>query len=250
VIRPAAVFFDIGDTLVHRPRVGPGRRLAGALGLGGDEARTITRMLFREPFASPAALVARLGAEFGLPASIRATVEDVWAAQESEPVELDGATACVAAVRDAGARVGVISNIWAPYETGFRRACPAIVPLVESWHLSYRLGAAKPDAAVFRAALRDVGVEPTAAVMVGDSVDKDIVPAVALGMRAVWIPHVPDDEDPGANAGDLGGRPAAADAVRASLPAGAIRAGDLHAARAALVAMLGTDERIGVDRRP
>ena len=49
-------------------------------------------------------------------------IGQIWYAQETEPVEVDGATACVAAVRECGARVGVVSNIWAPYEAGFRRA--------------------------------------------------------------------------------------------------------------------------------
>jgi HAD superfamily hydrolase (TIGR01549 family) len=239
--RIAAVFFDIGETLVHRPVVGPGRRLAAELGLGRDEARTITRMLFREAFVSPRALAARLRATFGDIERIEETVTNIWRAQESEPVELDGATACVAAARAAGARIGIISNIWAPYEHGFRRACPAIVPLVDSWHLSYRSGTAKPDRALFDQALRALDVAPGAAVMVGDSLDKDVRPAVELGMRAVWIPH---DADENGDAASLGEAPSAA------LPSEAFTARDLHEARVTLTALLGSDGGIGIDRRP
>jgi len=182
-----AVLFDIGDTLVERPTVGPGHRLAAALGLSREAARTITRLLFSQGFAGREDLARRLQRDLGLARPPLAEVEELWRAQESEPCEIPGATACVAAARAAGARIAVVSNIWAPYETGFRRACPSIVPLIESWHLSYREGAVKPDPALFRAALAALDVAPRCAVMVGDSLEKDVLPAVELGMRAVWL---------------------------------------------------------------
>jgi putative hydrolase of the HAD superfamily len=252
-----AVLFDIGDTLVHRPTVGPARRIAEALGLSHEQGRTIGSWIFREPFASPAALAARLREAFDLrsasgsssasPAAdapntrgavsvphmadasdaIEAAVTAIWEAQQSEPVELEGATACVAAARERGARVAVVSNIWAPYEAGFRRACPAIVPLVESWHMSYRAGIAKPDLALFRAALHALDVAPEDAVMIGDNLDKDVRPALALGMRAIWIPAGEGAE----GASDL--LATAADAVP-----DAIVVRDLHGARARLLALL------------
>jgi FMN phosphatase YigB (HAD superfamily) len=217
-----AVLFDVGDTLVHRPTVGPGRRLAEALGLPAEQARAITRLVFRERFDGPAALAARLRRELGLAGAIDDTVAAIWRAQEEEPVEVPGAVACVTAARAAGARIGVVSNIWLPYLRGFRRACPAIVPLVESWHLSFEAGVAKPDPALFQAALAALEVRPEEAVMVGDSLEKDVLPAVTLGMRAIWV--VP-----------AGG--SAAEAAPA-VPAGATVVADLAAARALLVAAL------------
>ena len=187
-----AALFDIGDTLVERPAIGPGHRLASALGLPPETARAITRLLFSQSFAGPADLASRLRHELALTRSPLPEVEELWRAQESEPCEIPGATACVRAVREAGARIAVVSNIWAPYETGFRRACPSIVPLIDSWHLSYRGGAVKPDLTLFRAALAALDVSPRCAVMVGDSLDKDVVPAVELGMRAVWLRRVDD----------------------------------------------------------
>ena len=224
----SAVLFDIGDTLVRRPDVGPGRRIADALGLGRDEARTITDWLFREPFASPRALAERLCETFGLPERIAEPIGEIWYAQETEPVEVDGATACVAAVRDCGAHVGVVSNIWAPYEAGFRRACPKIVPLVETWQLSYCAGVAKPDPTLFRAALNALDVAPAATIMVGDSLEKDVRPALALGMHAIWVtPHT--ETTPELDARHDAVRDAA-DRVRV--------VADLHAARTAILRFL------------
>jgi len=231
-----AVLFDIGDTLVRRPEVGPGRRIADALGLGRDEARVIGGWLFREAFASPRALAERLRDAFGLPEHIDEPIAAIWEAQETEPIEVDGATACVAAVRERGAGVGVVSNIWAPYETGFRRACPGIVPLVETWQLSYRAGVAKPDPALFRAALDALGVAPANATMIGDSLEKDVRPALALGMRAIWVaPHTTAAPLPPA-AGDV--TAAARDAFRDEDAARVLRVDDLHAARTALARFL------------
>jgi phosphoserine phosphatase len=51
--------------------------------------------------------------------------------------------------------------------------------------VSADVGAAKPDASVFRHALTELGA--TRAVMVGDSVDKDIRGALTAGLGAVWL---------------------------------------------------------------
>jgi FMN phosphatase YigB (HAD superfamily) len=217
--RRAAVLFDLGDTLVRRPEIGPGTRIAEALGAPRETARAINRILFREPFAAPAPLAARLRDALALAGPVEEVVTAIWLAQEHEPVEVAGATALVAAARDAGARIGVVSNIWAPYEAGVRRACPALVPLVESWHLSYRAGTAKPEPGLFQAALAALDVPAGRALMVGDDRAKDVAPALALGMRAVWVDARGDG---------------------AEVPAGCVRVGDLVAARAAVLTALRT----------
>jgi len=47
------------------------------------------------------------------------------------------------------------------------------------------LGVGKPDAAVFRRALALVGADD--GVMIGDSVERDVDGALALGLRALWM---------------------------------------------------------------
>jgi len=213
-----AVFFDVGDTLVERPTVGPGRRLAEALGRPPEDATRLTRLLFTERFADPAALAERLAAELGLAAPPTETVAALWAAQETEPVEVSGARDLVTAVRMTGAHVAIVSNIWVAYAAGFRRACPEIAAAVDSWHLSFEAGVAKPAPVLFEAALAAAGVEPAAAIMVGDNAEKDVVPARALGMHAVWVR--------GRQGPDV------------APPAGALVASDLRMARALVIAAL------------
>jgi putative hydrolase of the HAD superfamily len=63
--------------------------------------------------------------------------------------------------------------------------------------VSADVGVAKPDASVFRRALDEAGAER--AVMVGDSVEKDVRGALAAGLGAVWLNRAgrprPDDLD-------------------------------------------------------
>lgn len=48
-------------------------------------------------------------------------------------------------------------------------------------------GAAKPDPRIFQIAIDRANCKPEEAVMVGDRIDNDILPANKLGMMTVWI---------------------------------------------------------------
>lgn len=52
---------------------------------------------------------------------------------------------------------------------------------------SAEAGCAKPDLRIFQMALQKAKCEPNEAVMVGDRLDNDIVPAKELGMKTVWV---------------------------------------------------------------
>ena len=62
-----------------------------------------------------------------------------------------------------------------------------LIDLVDDVVTSAATGAAKPDPAIFRRALELAGAEPAEAVHVGDSLDKDIEGARAVGIRAIFI---------------------------------------------------------------
>ena len=48
-------------------------------------------------------------------------------------------------------------------------------------------GVAKPDLRIFQIALDRANCKPEEAIMVGDRIDNDIVPANKIGMKTVWI---------------------------------------------------------------
>jgi len=52
---------------------------------------------------------------------------------------------------------------------------------------SAEAGCAKPDLRIFQMALQKAKCEPNEAVMVGDRLDNDIVPAKELGIKTVWV---------------------------------------------------------------
>ena len=62
--------------------------------------------------------------------------------------------------------------------------------------VSADLGTAKPDALVFEHALAELGVGRDRAVMVGDSIRKDVDGALAAGLGAVWLNRAGDPAPP------------------------------------------------------
>lgn len=52
---------------------------------------------------------------------------------------------------------------------------------------SAEIGYSKPDLKVFNIALERADCKPYEAVMIGDRIDNDIIPAKQLGMKTVWV---------------------------------------------------------------
>lgn len=49
------------------------------------------------------------------------------------------------------------------------------------------VGVRKPDSGIFRLGVKALGLEPQETVMIGDSLDKDIIPAQAIGCHTILI---------------------------------------------------------------
>ena len=88
--------------------------------------------------------------------------------------------------------------------------------------VSAELGIGKPDRRIFEAALRAIGAAAGDAVMVGDSIERDIVGARGAGLRTIWIDrdHQAPDRSALADARitELGELPAALNAVEDPAP--------------------------------
>lgn len=99
------------------------------------------------------------------------------------------------ALRERGIRTGLLSNTHWPrawHERWLER--DGVLDLIDVRVYTSDLEHTKPHPEAFRAVLGALGVEPAAAVFVGDRPVDDISGAKALGMRAVHIPgsDVPD----------------------------------------------------------
>ena len=102
-------------------------------------------------------------------------------------------------------RLGIVSNFYGNLATVLDEA--GLSGLFDVVIDSNRVGIRKPDPRIFELALSRMGIPGTEAVFVGDSFDRDMVPAMKMGMKAVWL----KGEDKGTDAG------ASPDAVHAAI---------------------------------
>jgi putative hydrolase of the HAD superfamily len=88
-------------------------------------------------------------------------------------------------LRAGGARLAVVSNWDVSLHDVLERT--HLRGLVDAVVISAELGAAKPDPAIFRAALERLGATAAEAMHVGDSVEADVAGARAAGLEAVLV---------------------------------------------------------------
>ena len=93
------------------------------------------------------------------------------------------AEACLKILREYY-HIGVIAN--QALGTAKRLENLGIGKYIELMVASAEEGVAKPDPEIFHRALQRVGCKPEEAVMVGDRLDNDILPAKQLGMKTIW----------------------------------------------------------------
>ena len=94
------------------------------------------------------------------------------------------------ALREAGMRVGVLSNTLWPrwhHEAVFSR--DGLAPFIDAAVYSSEIPVAKPHAEAFLAAVQAVGSVVSRTVFVGDRPWDDVHGAQEVGMRAILIPH-------------------------------------------------------------
>lgn len=100
-------------------------------------------------------------------------------------VVFDDVEPALAALSERGLRLGVISNFDSRLFDLLRAL--KLDACFDSVHISARVGAAKPDPMIFRAALDHHSVESHQAMHVGDSWREDVEGAVAAGINAVLL---------------------------------------------------------------
>ena len=86
-------------------------------------------------------------------------------------------------------RLGIVSNFYGNLEAVCRSS--GLAPLFAVMADSRRVGAEKPDPAIFRAALEALHAAPETTVLVGNSLRRDCEGARRAGMGFVWI--APED---------------------------------------------------------
>jgi len=104
----------------------------------------------------------------------------------------------LAALKDRGLRVGLLSNtLWTRrfHELVFAR--DGVLPYLDGAVYSSEMAYVKPHPEAFRAALRAIGADdPARVAFVGDRLFDDVHGAAEVGMRTVFLPHsdIPDHQ--------------------------------------------------------
>jgi putative hydrolase of the HAD superfamily len=202
-----AVSFDAAGTLFHpaRPIGELYAMVAGRHGLRVDPAELQPR--FRRAFASAPplafpgcppdqlrarekawwrAVVMEVFADIAFP-NFDAYFEDLFAFFATAAAwRLDPeAPALLRLLRERGLRILLVSNFDARVRAVL--AALAIAPLIDHVTLSSEAGAAKPDPAIFAAALTAARLSPADLLHVGDTVREDLAGARAAGVAVVLV---------------------------------------------------------------
>jgi putative hydrolase of the HAD superfamily len=196
---PAAVLLDALGTLVELERPWPhlvAELAARGVAVGEDQAReamlaemayyrahhdeAVDRETLHDLRRRCAAVVQeRLGTSLALDDVLEALLRAIRFRAYPEVPDV------LARLRAGGARLAVVSNWDVSLHDVLDRT--GLQPLVDAVVISAEVGVAKPDPAIFRAALERLGARAEDALHVGDSVEHDVAGARAAGLDAVLV---------------------------------------------------------------
>lgn len=92
--------------------------------------------------------------------------------------------ATLKALRDAGYKIGLCSNLAAPYALPIKLLLPF---QLDAYAWSFEVGAAKPESEIFTKVCSDLGCEPGEVLMVGDTWEADFLGPRRIGMQALFL---------------------------------------------------------------
>ena len=167
------LFFDVGSTLVDESRVYEDRmkKIAELSSLTPQQIYEHAISLYRRNKKGDLEIAKQLGIE--LPK---------WESQY-EKLYTDSEDCLKRLSRNY--EIGIIAN--QPLGTSERLEDLGVRKYIDLIIASAEEGVSKPDRRIFEIALERSGCKPENAVMIGDRIDNDIVPAKQLGMKTIWI---------------------------------------------------------------
>jgi len=190
---PAAVLFDLYDTLVHAaPRNSFYRAVPTALGVSPERWFACYRAL------GPAAMTGEVPdmtsrvhlacRQAGQPRDrdtvasvVRDRLPSLYAGIRADPQ----APAALGDLRTAGIRLAIVSN--AARHSEWLLDLLGLRDMVDTTAMSWSVGVLKPDPRIYRVALDALGAVPAEAAFVGDGGHSELRGARRLGLRTVLI---------------------------------------------------------------
>lgn len=177
-----AIAFDAFGTLLQiGDRRGPYRRLQGLLQTHGRRPAPDDAVTMMTLDVGLSGLSMHFGCD--LPASALAGPEhDLLLELASIRLFRDAAPA-IHDLRRAGYRVGVCSNLAAPYGV----AVKLLLPMLDGYSLSYEVGCVKPDPGIYEHMCRQLGCDRSELLFIGDQREADFHGPQRAGIRALHL---------------------------------------------------------------
>jgi putative hydrolase of the HAD superfamily len=97
-------------------------------------------------------------------------------------------------LHQAGFKLAVVSNFYGNVETLCEEA--GLKPILQAIVDSIVVGFRKPDAKIFQLALDRLHAKAPQAAVVGDSFERDMIPAKKIGMTTIWMSSERSSEAP------------------------------------------------------
>jgi HAD superfamily hydrolase (TIGR01509 family) len=196
--RPAGILFDAGGTLiqVHVERLAAELRTRGHDPAELEDAFWRTLVLLDAEFAPHAGefddwwhdWLDRWAGHCAVPTEV---LREAWTAADrdeslwSQPIP--GALECLIRLREAGIRLGVVSNADGRVAQSLGRL--GLAPFFDVIVDSATVGVAKPDPRIFEPALAELRTPPERTWYIGDTVAYDAAAADAAGLLSWVVDH-------------------------------------------------------------
>ena len=215
----SAVTFDYWNTLMYeQPGAARNRRIDAWMGILEGVGFKVERQQldavfeaswrrFTERWTANQQVRAAQAAEdivedlgFHVPPDVRQELVEAFTNSGAHPTELHttpGIEECLAALRGAGTRIGIICDVGITPSVTLRQhlADRDLLGYFDHWSFSDEVGVYKPDPVIFRHALDGLGgVAPADAAHIGDLRRTDVAGARAMGMTSVRYTGVFDDD--------------------------------------------------------
>lgn len=183
-----AVLFDLDGTL-HDRAATVHAYLRGHLDRFGHPEALAARFVELDDFGyrGKREVFTRLVEEYGLTHAPETLLADYDTHGWDDCALMPHAHLVLDALRDAGIRVGIVTNGW----TRKQQDCLDALDLprrADVVVISEQAGVRKPEPAIYRLALAELGVDASQALFVGDSPVNDVRGPQAVGMRAAFLP--------------------------------------------------------------
>lgn len=186
------VFLDIGSTLMDGPKLSPVKELMYRFGLPDEVKDDLTKLIFCSDLTVDS-LTEHMYELVGMPdpriqktSGYRRAIQQMWDRQTRGGMVVHGAMEFLDSLEEKDIPFGFISNIWAPYRECFEYLYSDYLHKSRITVMSYEVGVAKPDMFIYEIA-KEQAVGHDRLIMIGDTYDNDIVPAMNSGMRTVWL---------------------------------------------------------------